>query len=74
MFELQYSDGERKDVCVPWGDLSAGGEINRHQSHYLSENGALYIYIGDEANGIHGKIDRRTVDDPEYKKCFNIYS
>lgn len=66
--ELFYDDGTSVEVYVPWEDATTGGEINKLQSSYLSENGALYIYISKDGKNVRDLIDLEEINDPEYVK------
>ena len=66
--EVFYDDGTSKDVYVPWEDASGGGEVNKYQSSYYSDNGALYIYINKDQVNVRSMLDLDEINDPNYAK------
>lgn len=63
--EVFYGDGSRENVHVPWDDATLGGENNLNQESYLSDLGALYIYIS-RRKSLRSIVDTEEVNDQSY--------
>ena len=63
-------DDRKSEIYVPWEDDDMSGESNKLQSHYLSKNGALYIYIGNDGKALD-HFDKDQIDSVEHSDLFN---